>query len=238
MELFKLGLLWFVAFIFSTTLHEAAHALAAKLLGDQTAYHGGQVTMDPIPHMQREPIGMIAAPIITFILLKGAWMMGWASAPYDPMWARRYPRRAGMMAFAGPLSNLLLVLISAGIIHLGIALDFFFPPERMMFDDIVGTHSEGFPLVLATFLSIMFSLNLLLFVFNMLPFPPLDGSAMLSLVLNRSLSLRVMELMRQPILMVIGLFAAWSILNIIFDDVHLFAINSLYPGNNYQESFF
>ena len=56
--------MWYAAFIFATTLHEAAHALAAKLGGDTTAYEIGQVTIDPIPHIRREPVGMVVLPII------------------------------------------------------------------------------------------------------------------------------------------------------------------------------
>src|SRR4051794_33636101 len=51
------GFLWFLAFLFSTTVHEAMHALAALRGGDPTAYHGGQVSLSPIPHIRREPVG-------------------------------------------------------------------------------------------------------------------------------------------------------------------------------------
>ena len=103
------GLTWFVVFIFSTTLHEAGHALAAWKLGDSTAYEGGQVSLNPLPHIRREPVGMVLVPLISFAM--SHWMMGWASAPYDPLWAHRYPKRAALMAAAGPAANLLLVLV-------------------------------------------------------------------------------------------------------------------------------
>ena len=59
------GLIWFVAFLFSTTVHEAMHAFAAWRLGDSTAYHGGQVSLNPMPHIKREPIGMLLLPLLT-----------------------------------------------------------------------------------------------------------------------------------------------------------------------------
>src|SRR5262245_66318758 len=59
------GLLWFVAFLFSTTVHEAAHAFAALRGGDPTAYLGGQVSFSPIPHIRREPIGMLLVTLLT-----------------------------------------------------------------------------------------------------------------------------------------------------------------------------
>ena len=68
------GLLWYIAFLFSTTCHEAAHAWAAKRGGDTTAYAGGQVTLDPLPHIRREPFGMVMMPWLSF--LSGGWMMG------------------------------------------------------------------------------------------------------------------------------------------------------------------
>ena len=95
--------LWYVAFLFSLTVHEASHALAALKLGDPTAYRGGQVTLNPLPHMRREPFGTIVVPALSYIF--AGWMMGWASAPYDPVWADRHPRRAGWMALAGPASR-------------------------------------------------------------------------------------------------------------------------------------
>jgi hypothetical protein len=94
------GFIWFVAFLFSTTVHEAMHALVAWKGGDPTAYHGGQVSLSPIPHIRREPIGMLVVPLLTS--LTQGWAMGWASAPYDPVWAERHPKRAALMAAAGP----------------------------------------------------------------------------------------------------------------------------------------
>ena len=88
-ETLAVGLIWYAVFLFSATVHEAAHAWAAYRLGDPTAYLGGQVTLNPAPHVQREPFGTVLVPIITFAL--SGWMMGWASAPYNPMWADRYP---------------------------------------------------------------------------------------------------------------------------------------------------
>jgi hypothetical protein len=101
MENLATGLIWFVAFLASTTVHEAMHAWAAWKGGDPTAYHGGQVSLSPLPHIRREPIGMVVVPLLT--APTQGWAMGWASAPYDPFWAARHPRRAALMAFAGPV---------------------------------------------------------------------------------------------------------------------------------------
>jgi len=95
-EVITLGILWYIVFLFSTVCHEGAHALVAKWGGDLTAFHGGQVSLNPWPHIRREPFGMVVFPILTYVM--GGWMMGWASAPYDPAWERRHPRRAAWMA--------------------------------------------------------------------------------------------------------------------------------------------
>jgi hypothetical protein len=85
-------LLWYFAFLFSITAHEAAHAWAAHRGGDPTAYLGGQVSLSPLPHIRREPLGTVLVPLFSFFAR--GWMWGWASASYDPLWVRRYPRRA------------------------------------------------------------------------------------------------------------------------------------------------
>ncbi len=107
--------------------HEAAHAFTAKCLGDPTAYLGGQVTLDPIPHIRREPIGMLVLPIVSY--LSSGWMIGWASAPYNPAWAAQYPRRAAVMAFAGPGANFVISLICWIGLKLGLSAGFFIPGD-------------------------------------------------------------------------------------------------------------
>ena len=86
------------------------HALAALRGGDPTAYHGGQVSLSPIPHIRREPIGMLVVPLLT--ALTQGWAIGWASTPYDPRWAAHYPKRAALMAAAGPAGNLSIAFVA------------------------------------------------------------------------------------------------------------------------------
>ena len=116
-ELLVFGFIWYVAFLFSTTCHEAAHALVAKMGGDETAALGGQISLNPVPHMRREPWGMIVIPLLSFVAMHT--MFGWASAPFDPLWERRHPRRSAWMALAGPAANFSLMLIAVAGLHLG-----------------------------------------------------------------------------------------------------------------------
>src|SRR5574337_1031158 len=122
-ETIALGVVWYIVFLISTTCHEAAHAFAAKLGGDLTAFRGGQVTLNPIPHIRREPLGTVVVPILSYLFSQ--WMIGWASAPYDPLWQRRHPRRAAWMALAGPAANFALMLAAAAGIRVGMALGHF-----------------------------------------------------------------------------------------------------------------
>ena len=96
---------WYAAFLLSLTCHEAGHAWVARRGGDDTAYLSGQVSLNPWPHIRREPIGTILVPLVTYFTGTSRWMMGWASAPYDPRWEDRHPRRAAAMSAAGPAAN-------------------------------------------------------------------------------------------------------------------------------------
>ncbi|MBV8201371.1 MAG: site-2 protease family protein [Acidobacteria bacterium] len=226
-----LGLTWFVVFLFSTTLHEASHAFAAYRLGDPTAYHGGQVTLNPLPHIRREPVGMVAIPLITFFTR--GWMMGWASAPYDPAWARRFPRRAAVMALAGPAANLLLVVAAGVAIRAGMAAGVFKPPESISFTQVTASAGGGPLAGVVVPLSLLFSLNLLLCIFNLLPLPPLDGSAVIPALLPPGAAERYGALMTQPFMSLLGLIVAWQLFNPIYYPIQLAAIRLLYPGVGY-----
>ncbi len=226
-----LGLVWYVVFLFSITVHEAAHAFAAWRLGDPTAYLGGQVTLSPVPHIQREPVGTVLVPMISYAL--AGWVMGWASAPYDPWWADRYPRRAAWMALAGPLSNLLLVVLSGVAIRLGMLAGVFSAPEVVRKVSEVTTGAPGWE-SLATALSILFSLNVLLFAFNLLPLPPLDGSGVLPLFMKEAAAQAYLEFMRQPTWSLLGILVAWRVFREVFWPIHTLALNLLYPELGYS----
>ncbi len=232
MELVALGALWYLVFLLSTTFHETAHAYVAKLGGDPTAFHGGQVTLNPIPHMRREPIGTIFAPIVSYLV--GGWMIGWASAPYDPEWQRQYPHRAGWMALAGPGANLSLTLLAALAIRLGMAGGFFEAPARATFTHIVEATGAGAAGLAATALSILLMLNLLLFAFNLLPIPPLDGHTAITLLMSKESAGKFTAFSRSPMFAYIGLLIAWRLFDKIFDPIFLMALRLLYPGSEYR----
>jgi Zn-dependent protease len=226
------GLTWYVVFLFSVTAHEAAHAWCAKRGGDWTAYHGGQVSLDPVPHIRREPIGMVLLPLISLVLIQ--WPFGYASAPYDPLWADRHPRRAALMALAGPLANLTLAILAGLVIRLGIAAGPLESPSSANMTHVAAAAwSGGTWAGVALFLSMLFSLNLMLTLLNLLPLPPLDGSGAVTLLMNEDTATRFRHFIRNPAFAWIGLLVAWKLFGRLFDPLFTFALNILYPGAHY-----
>lgn len=206
------GLLWYLVFLFSLTCHEAAHAWAAMKGGDRTAYHFGQVTLNPMPHIQREPFGTLVMPWLTFFL--NGWMMGWASAPYDPYWAMRYPKRAAWMSLAGPLANFTLAAISGVLIRIGVGSGLFRFVPSDQFGGFIGP-PEGGPLLLepiGVLLGICFVLNIILGTFNLLPLPGFDGLTALGVILPESLAGKLREFqMNSGMMQFFSIFIAWKI---------------------------
>lgn len=222
------GAVFYVVFVFAVTLHEAAHAWAAKVGGDLTAYYGGQVSLDPIPHIRREPFGMLILPILSVILI--GWPFGFASAPYDPIWARRHPKRAAWMALAGPGANLLLFLAAAAVIWVGTQIGVLEPPPSVFFSAVTQGAEAGAAEAVAFVLSVFFSLNLVLLILNLIPVPPLDGYGALPLVLPESMLDTYREFSSQPMIGWIGILIAWRLFDYIYHPVFLWAVNLLYGG--------
>ncbi len=224
LDFFTIGLVWYIAFLFSTTCHEGAHALAAKLGGDPTAFHGGQVTLNPIPHIQRTPFGMVVIPVLAYFF--SGWMIGFASTPYDPHWAARHPRRAAWMALAGPAANFTLMLLAAVGIRLGLAVGVLQAPARPSFTGIVEAVDPSVFGLPAMILSIFFVLNLLLGTFNLLPLPPLDGNVGITVFMSEKKALDFLDFTRSFGMM--GIVVAWFLFGRLFSAVFLFALNALY----------
>src|SRR6185503_18693750 len=225
------GLIWFLAFLFSTTVHEAMHAFAAWRLGDPTAYHGGQVSLNPVPHIAREPIGMLVLPLLTS--LTQGWAIGWASCPYDPMWAERYPRRAGIMAAAGPAGNLLIALVAFVALRVGLGAGWFVAPDDVSLDSIAAVASSGMPSFLTTALSVLLVMNVFLCVFNLLPLPPLDGSAVLTLLLPDHHASRLRAFQSSGMMSMLGLMIAWQVFPLVTDPLFSVVLRLVYPNENY-----
>ncbi len=156
------SLLEIVAFLFSLLIaidvHEFAHAWMANELGDPTARYQGRLSLNPLVHL--DPMGTM---MMLFSVLSG-FGIGWGKpVPVNPLYLRRGPRVGmGMVAAAGPVSNLILAAMVAVPIRLGLPL----------------------PWSLLNLLLILISVNISIALFNLLPLPPLDGASILRGILS------------------------------------------------------
>ena len=228
---FVLAFLWFSAFLFSTTVHEAMHAWAAYRGGDPTAYHGGQVSLSPAPHVAREPIGMLVVPLLTSFTQ--GWALGWASTPYDPVLAARHPRRAAVMAAAGPAGNLLIAIAALVLLRIGLMAGWFEAPQSVRFDHLVeavGTAGSIFGALLSVFLM----LNVFLFAFNLIPLPPLDGSSVITLALPPSAAETLRVWSATPMFQLAGLLVAWQIFPTVTGPLFMLVLYLVHPNHSYS----
>jgi Zn-dependent protease len=207
---------WYLVFVFSTTCHEAAHAFMAKRGGDPTAHAEGHVSLDPLPHIRRSPAGMVFIPILSFVL--SGWMIGWASVPLNPEWARRYPGRASLMALAGPAANLFLALLAFGLLRGLLAGGVLVQNHGGGFFDLVtAPSSQGLSLLdaAARALSVLLGLNVVLFLFNLIPLPPLDGAAAVEGALPRAAGSFYARMRELPMAELLGLLVAWRVFPVV-----------------------
>lgn len=220
-------ILWYAVFVFAATFHEAAHAWAALKGGDRTAYLGGQVSLDPMPHIRREPIGMVLIPIITLSFM--GWPIGFASAPYDSEWEWKYPKKAGAMALAGPTANFILAFIAGFLLIMGLRMGWWHRPEGLIdLAQIVVSDGSHIVQKLTMLLSMAFVLNLVLGVFNLLPLPPLDGATVIALFIPPQKFRSFLGFVRHPHFGFVGMLIAWMIFPQIFNPILNFALFFIY----------
>lgn len=141
----------FVSLVISISLHEMMHAFTGYHLGDTTAHEQGRVSLNPLRHI--DPFLTIILPIITLLLFHTP-ILAAKPVPFNMNRVKFAEFGAALIALAGPLTNLALAIIAAGLLRIA--------------------HGG-----MADVLSIFMSLNVALFVFNMIPIPPLDGSRVL-----------------------------------------------------------
>ncbi len=168
-----------VVLLLAFSVHESAHAYVAMRLGDPTAYMMGRVTLNPIKHL--DPWGSVAMPLISLLSFGG--MIGWAKpCPVTLRNFKNVKRDDILVSLAGPASNLamaltaLLLLIAFKHAGGGMAIN----AAMDMADHVPGVDVSGlrlFPVAMLLYYGV--TVNLLLFVFNLIPVPPLDGSHVL-----------------------------------------------------------
>ncbi len=163
-------LLTFPIFLFSLSVHEAAHALTAAYGGDLTSAYQNRITLNPIPHI--DFVGTIIIPVVMTIF-GGLPLIGWAKpVPVNELNFRRRGNYGVIVAMAGPFSNLLIALFTVAVAQLWYILVL----QTGGFGGNLSEHASG---IASGFFQYMILINLALMCFNLLPIPPLDGSHLL-----------------------------------------------------------
>ncbi len=158
-NLIQTVLIYALPVLFAITVHEAAHGYAARYFGDNTAYSLGRITLNPIKHI--DPIGTIAMPLLLYFSTGGAFLFGYAKPVPVQFGNLRNPKRDMIwVALAGPAVNLLQALVWGVLFYLvlGAQVDERFFIEMCKAGMLV---------------------NVVMFVFNLFPLPPLDGGRIL-----------------------------------------------------------
>jgi Zn-dependent protease len=178
-----LGVVQVVILVYSVVIHEVSHGFMARALGDTTAERLGRLTLNPLAHL--DMVGSVILPILT--KLSTGFMFGYAKpVPYDPN--QLIDRRWGpaKVAAAGPLANVLLALVFAGVVRFAVAGNY--DTVALLAYSVVWT-------------------NIILAGFNLMPVPPLDGHWLLNAVMPASWrGVRVVMHQNQWILLLVVLF--------------------------------
>ena len=159
-----------IAILIAVAVHEWAHGYAAWKLGDPTAKYDGRLTLNPLAHL--DPVGTVLFVLVGF---------GWGKpVPVDPRYFKRPTRDSAIVAFAGPLSNIVLAF---GAFFLAMALGMKAEVLAVTGALIAPNNQPVIITFIAELLGDLIQINLILMAFNLLPIAPLDGSKIIKIFL-------------------------------------------------------
>ena len=203
-EVLTLIIRLYVVLLISLVFHEVAHGFVAKKLGDRTASDAGLVTLNPAPHIRREPFGTLILPLLLLFTSDGGRFLGFAHVPIDAAWADRNPRKAALVAFAGPLANILLAAVAFGglllLVENGLADPW--PSRGYLF--ITPIDDDSAVRAGTWILSDFVWMNAFLAIFNLMPWPPLDASMVLGGLFPKTIRPLVRSISATPLLAIAG----------------------------------
>lgn len=193
------GVLQWIGLVILMTFHEFGHAWMAMKLGDNTAKDEGRVSLNPLVHI--DPIGTVLMPLLMFVLPGTAsrFLIGWAKPVPVNISNLRNPRTDDLyVTLAGPWMNLVLAVVLIGLARIGLA---------------VGAGN------MVIYCARVADLSLLLFFFNLIPIPPLDGSRILRVVtgMSHDTYASIAQYGFIALILVMQIRPVWDVLNFLTD---------------------
>ncbi len=209
--------IWVLPVLFAITVHEVAHGWMALKLGDRTAMMLGRLTLNPIKHI--DPVGTLLVPAV--MLLVGGFVFGWAK-PVPVTWEnlKRPKRDMALVALAGPLANLMMIILWVGLLKLGLSLH---PSMAWLAQPLVYMGVAGV------------FINAVLMVLNLLPLPPLDGGRVVTGLLPDRLAWQYSRIEPYGFMILLLLFFTnilgkimWPLISVVIAGV--FTVGMVPPG--------
>ncbi len=211
---------YIVVLLLAISCHEAGHAWMSMKYGDDTAFMLGRVTINPVAHT--DPIGTLLIPIVSFVLTFTTGtrvpLIGWGKpTPVNPRNWTKYKQANVMVSIAGIGANLILATIGFAIF------------KTLLETQVInaGNARDGIIKVVVIFLNYLIFLNVSLAVFNLLPFPPLDGSKVLQTFLPTSFQ-PVFDLLEQYGFLILMLLVYMGVIGIVMHPFYILVDYLLY----------